>query len=343
MLRTDPRIVAMVGEAFDDLFKETGSRPKAPAVRTRLLAIGMITPIDRHALKGPCFFPQLFPLPGESWVRKQIQLLKTPKVAPEDYWTPQRSDNIDPAALGALVDVWKWAATGPVKEPFTNELAEWVAKLRFLPQAGGARTGEVSDPGALFRHACQFSAREKAARKAGDTDLRTDVVLAKLTLSETQYKVAARTKVINDEGIYLELELLDYYPSQGLQAHVSAELLAGRRPDLAPYMKMHDELMAAYPGEVREVWSLGLGLTARFPEWNELRDDDEHAGAGPTMAIAMFKDITESYDSGKPLTEYDPLVRIPLIIQWLRDQFKNGNPGTIKIGKIPPSGGTSPF
>jgi hypothetical protein len=331
------RVLELAEDSFKEVFNEKGRRPTANAVRDRMNTKGYVTLANPWDTKSSrCIFP-LYPLPGVSWVTKFIKSMKSPQVAPEDYWSINRLSDIDPAAIGALVAVWTYATTTPaLQEPFTYEVAEWVAKLRFLPQAGGSAEGQATTPRDLLRWAAQFSARERTARKLNETDARTNVLLAKLTMTETQYALATQNKVIDDEGIDLEQELLNYYPSQGLQAHVRTQQIAGERPDIDTYIKLADELLAKYPVEVREAWHMGLGVAMeRFPEWNELRDDDEHSGAGPSMAVALLKDITEYYDVGKPLTEYKFTVRVPLIIHWFRDQWKDGNPGTIKIGKIP--------
>jgi len=321
MAKTDPMVISMAEQACDQLYAESGAtakerqRPKEPAVRSRLTLIMRSTPFDTKEPSGPSW-ATLVPAPRKRKLQLIIAGWREPKVAPEMLWDiGEKNPTIDPAATGALAEVWKMTMTHPGHEPLTVRLAEWVAKLRFYAKAGGSVTGEVVDVAELFRWAAIFSARERAALVANEPNARTMVVLAMLSMSPEQYAVAVRTGVLNDEGIDREQELTTYYPLEGRQWHIESQLAAGGRPDLTGYAEINAEILDSHPTGVEEVWALSMKLALENDRWLALRDDDEHPGISNVMGYLWLKDIAGASDIGE-LEQYDPGARIDDVMSY---------------------------
>jgi hypothetical protein len=312
--QTHTRIVELTREAFDIEWRHQRHRPSATTVREQLWTIGR--------LQIPPAFPA-YPFPSHSWVVKRIRPWEMLGVDLSDLWSIDSAmDDLDTAAVGALVTVWKHVSLTPYAEPFTVELAKWVSRLRYIPEAGGSKTGEVSDPDKILRWAAQFSAREKAAQAANEEkDPRTDIVLAKMMMSDVEFLEATHVMVLNKDGIDLKQELLTYYPRSGEQATKEAGYLDGERLDIATYTEASDEIFNSHPHKVQVVYGLVMKLALANEEWVTLRDDDKHPGIGLFMAYALLSDIAEWSDSGRPLGDYDPQEAIDYIMAWAVDSY----------------------
>jgi len=312
---THPRIESMANEACDQLWAERGRfapldlrNLKEPAVRSRLRSIMINTRIDQNDPKSKNWH-SLHPLPGQRKLQYIISQWRKPKADAEDLWSIGEEQSLEASAMGALVAVWKYVTLEPGHEPFTVGLAAWVTRLRFIEAAGGSPTGEATVPGDLFRWAARFSARVKAAAYAKEDNTRTNVLLAQMTMTETQYALATRTGILNAEGIDVDQELITYYPKEGLAASNKAGVEAGGRLDMKEYADAAGALVAQYPAEVRDVWAMTIKLAEDNQQWLILRDDDEHPGIAAVMSYLLLKDVAASYDKGE-LQDYDPLERI---------------------------------
>jgi hypothetical protein len=312
-------IPPLTRRAFDELWWARNRKPTAREVRAQLELMGQDAPLDSDPTRT--VFPT-YPVPGENWVHKRIQHWPAPRVSREDVWSLNSGmDDSDPAATAELVKVWLHVndASHPFPEQFTFELAAWVSRLRFLEKAGGTPTGEVVDPDSILMWAARFSAREKTARSKAESDLRTNVVLAKMTMTPDAFKRAIDTKQLDGEGIDFEHELRTYYPRLGehnsdtLRFLVSEGLRLGTdsgRGGMEGLLgnKGIEKMLSNQSAALGDTFLQALGDARATGEWwlQTVKEDPSYPGVELMMTHVLLRHLIHYSDAGGQLEDYDP-------------------------------------
>jgi len=286
-------------------------KPKEPKVRTRMRLLMHDTPVDEEQLELGVWF-DLQQMPSKRWLQEFIKNWELPKPDTDDPWSIHEKQD-DPSAIPALEEVWRYVTLNPEYDRFTVTLAEWVSKLRYFKAAGGSVVGQVADAKLLFRWAARFAAREKTAASLGEKDNRTNILMAKLVMTEFEFETARRLKVVDVQGINMQQELETYYPKEGARTHKEMQVLAFKRKDIEGYTVAAAKILDKYPPyedgrkhAVNQAWGIVVTAASKLPRWIELRDDDVHPGIGMVMTYLLLKDIAGAYEEGR-LYDYVPL------------------------------------
>ena len=145
-------------------------------------------------------------LPGERHVRKMIATLKLPAISDIDApWSLGKSDEhrIPDEATEAILEVWAWSIKDMAAEPISIRVAQWVSKLRWVPNAGGSPSGDVMSPRILYQWASLYAGRERQVERIKDKKgMRSGVLDAQLML-DPRLQLFARSLGIleDDDGI----------------------------------------------------------------------------------------------------------------------------------------------
>lgn len=182
-------------------------------------------------------------IPSLASIRSRTRDLKKrmPKVGGiDDPWSLGMSERfeIPDDASGALLAVWKFSLTFPLADPFTNRMARWVSKLRWVPEAGGSPIGEAEYPQHLYFCACLYAGRERQVELIRDKkDIRSGVLDAQIMLGHSAMLAKKLGLIEDDTGIDYGDEFSKVAPNFTMYSRMRQGLAAGQMADLQRNIK----------------------------------------------------------------------------------------------------------
>ena len=301
--RTPDDIRIRVNEIFLDLRDQLGYEPSARVVLETL----------KEELEQLLDDTPLFPTPSQRQVQAILTIARKNLGRLGDLDRPW-SLGVSPAygipddAAGELLKAWGWCAISGKR--FTIRQAQWANRLRWVVEAGGGLThpGKIADPREVYKWACVYAARERAARIAGlpiDTrDMDASLALGGERGGEI-YHAAVQTGVVPGWTLRNRLETLNqgdpelwhewYRIEQGAQVLVEqfgGEVAATEAKDAL------EARLAQVPEHFREdaLFVFGLWLRAfmnKATKWRSMSVPEHHEKMN-----ALAEEIVAYFESG---------------------------------------------